>query len=134
MTNTNYAKQGGLWSKTSTRTYRNIFIYLFTLKFPLTVCKNWGLNPIQDFSELLTDGGRGGGWSRVCKKVPLPKICHTYPIMMKLDTVIPYLKKIQKIYESCDTLIKHPSAFFHRNQQILLYQETDIDCVLIHNF
>ena len=25
-----------------------------------------------------------------------PKICHTYPTTMKLGTVIPYLKKIQK--------------------------------------
>ena len=33
----------------------------------------------------------------------LPKICHTYPTMMKLDTVIPYPKKIQKIYELRDT-------------------------------
>ena len=33
----------------------------------------------------------------------LPKICQTYPAMMKLGPVIPYLKKIQKIYESCDT-------------------------------
>ena len=32
-----------------------------------------------------------------------PKICHTYPTMMKLGTVIPYPKKIQKIYESRDT-------------------------------
>ena len=31
-------------------------------------------------------------------KSPLPKICHTYPTMTKLDTVIPYLKKIEKIY------------------------------------
>ena len=37
------------------------------------------------------------------KKAPLPKICHTDPTMMKLVTVIPYPKKIQKIYESCDT-------------------------------
>ena len=37
------------------------------------------------------------------KKVPLPKICHTYPTMMKFDTVIPNPKKIQKIYESHDT-------------------------------
>ena len=42
--------------------------------------------------------GWGGG-----KKGHLPKICHTYPAMMKLGTVIPYLKKIQKIYESRDT-------------------------------
>ena len=27
---------------------------------------------------------------------PLPKICHTYPTVMKFDTVIPYLKKSKK--------------------------------------
>ena len=47
------------------------------------------------------------GWGRGVKKAPkkdaLPKICHTYPTMIKLGTVIPYLKKIQKIYESRDT-------------------------------
>ena len=42
-------------------------------------------------------GGDGAKWS------PLPKICHTYPTMMKLGTVIPYPKKIQKMYESPDT-------------------------------
>ena len=28
--------------------------------------------------------------------LPLPKICHTYATMIKLVTVIPYLKKIKK--------------------------------------
>ena len=42
------------------------------------------------FSRLLTDG-------RVLK------ICLTYPTIMKLGTVVPYLKKIQKIYKSRDT-------------------------------
>ena len=52
------------------------------------------------FLGLLTDDGEGGA----CKKAPpLPKICHTYPTMMKLGTVIPYLKKIPKICESRDT-------------------------------
>ena len=38
------------------------------------------------------------------KKPPhLREICHTYPTMTKLGTVEPYLKKIQKIYESSDT-------------------------------
>ena len=37
------------------------------------------------------------------KKPPLPKICHTHPTMMKLGTVIPYLKKFQKLYESRET-------------------------------
>ena len=47
--------------------------------------------------------GAAHGWRGEAKKAPLLKICHTYPTMMKLGTVIPYLKKIQKIYESCDT-------------------------------
>ena len=37
------------------------------------------------------------------KRPPLPRICHTYPTMMKLGTIIPYLKKIQKLYQSRDT-------------------------------
>ena len=47
-----------------------------------------------------THGWRGGGG---LKRPPLPKICLTYPRMMKLGTVIPYLNKIQRIYESRDT-------------------------------
>ena len=48
--------------------------------------------------------------------------------MMKLSTVIPYLKKIQIIYESREAplefcLCQH---FFTENQQILLYQEIQI--------
>ena len=67
--------------------------------------------------------GGGGGPKRV-----IPKICHTYPTMKKLGTVIPYLKKIQKIYESRDT---PPDSCWHQhfftgNQQILLYQEIQI--------
>ena len=48
------------------------------------------LNPIQD--------GLFRGCSRIrgAKRAPLPKIFHTYPTMMKLGTVIPYLKKIKK--------------------------------------
>ena len=53
----------------------------------------------ETFSGLITDGGGGG----VAKKAPLLKICHTNPEMMKFVTLIPYLKKIQKIFESCDT-------------------------------
>ena len=70
------------------------------------------------FFRLLTDG-------EGAKKTPhLPKICHTYPTMMKLGTVIPYLRKIQKIYESRDTPLEFywHQYFFTGNQQILLYQ------------
>ena len=38
----------------------------------------------------------------------LPKICHTYPTIMKLGTVIPYPKKMQNNFESRDT----PLDFF----------------------
>ena len=62
---------------------------------------------------------------------PPPKICHTYPTMMKLGTLIPYLKKIRKIYKSRDTrdtpleFCRH-QRFFIGNQQVLLYQEIQI--------
>ena len=39
-------------------------------------------------------GAAHGRWG--CKKATFPKICHTYPTMMKLSTVTPYLNKIQK--------------------------------------
>ena len=62
-----------------------------------TVLPFLSFNPIQD--------GHFGGCSRMGgqKGSPLPKVCHTYPTMMKIGTVIPYVKKIQKIYESRDT-------------------------------
>ena len=54
-------------------------------------------NPIQD--GVFRGCSRiGQGWVGA-KRPTLSKICHTYPTMMKLGAVIPYLKKIQKIYE-----------------------------------
>ena len=41
------------------------------------------------------------GWGG--QKGPLSKLWHTYPTIMKPSTVIPYLKKIKKIYEPLDT-------------------------------
>ena len=58
-------------------------------------------NPIQD--------GLFRGCSRMGGSLfgsPLFKICHTYPTMMKLGTVIPYPKKIQKLYESRDITLE----------------------------
>ena len=42
------------------------------------------------------------GW----REVPLTKICHACPIVMKIGTVIPYLKRIQNIYKSDDTTLE----------------------------
>ena len=72
--------------------------------------------------------GAAHGWSGEAKRPPLPKICHTYPKMMKFGTVVPYLKKIQKLYESRDTPLEfcRHQNFFTGNQQILLYEEIQI--------
>ena len=46
---------------------------------------------------------------RGSKKPPNPLTllkCHIYPTMMKLGTIIPYLKKIKKVYKSRDTLLE----------------------------
>ena len=48
-------------------------------------------------------GGGGQKGPPPQKRPPLPKFCQTYPTMIKLGTVIPYLRKIQKVYESRDT-------------------------------
>ena len=64
----------------------------------------------------------------IFEAAPIFDICHRYHTMMKLGTVIPYLKKTQKIYESRDTppeLCWH-QHFFTGNQQILLYQKIQI--------
>ena len=44
--------------------------------------------------------GAAHGWWR--GESPLPKVTHTYPTIIKLGTVITYLKKIQKTYNSRD--------------------------------
>ena len=62
------------------------------------------------FLVLLTDGGGGegpevggGGGAKIPPPPPPSLICHTYLTLMKLSTVIPYLKKIQKIHKLRDT-------------------------------
>ena len=41
-------------------------------------------------------------WGRGWKSSP-PENCHTYRTMIRHGTIIPYLMKIQKLYESRDT-------------------------------
>ena len=56
------------------------------------------LNHIQD--GLFRSCSRMGGGGEGGQKAPLPKICHTFPKMMKIGTVTPNRKKIQQIFES----------------------------------
>ena len=43
--------------------------------------------------------GAAHGWGRGAKRHPLPKICHTYPTMMKLNSYT-LAEEDQKIYHS----------------------------------
>ena len=68
--------------------------------------------------------GAANGWEVKTS----PSLKSVTPAMMTFDTVIPYLKKIQKLYKSRDTPLEFcwHEYFFMRNQQILLYQEMQI--------
>ena len=70
------------------------------LETKLLSLENRSFNPIQD--------GLFWGCSRMegAFLAPLPKIRLTYPTMMKLGTVIPYLRKIQKMHKSRDTSLE----------------------------
>ena len=74
--------------------------------------------------------GTAHGWGRggLPKRSLHPKTCHTYPTMMKFNTVIPYLKKIKKKIWIRDTPLDFcwHQHFFTGNLQIFLYQEIQI--------
>ena len=71
-------------------------------------------------------GGEGRGQEE--ERFALLKKYRTYPAITNVGTIIPFLKKIQKIYESRDIPLSfsHISIFFNGNQQNLLYQEIPI--------
>ena len=70
--------------------------------------------------------GAAHGWGEGVQKGPLlPKICHKYPAMMKLGTVVRCLKKSQKNINHTPCVVL-TSAFFIGNQQISLYQKIQI--------
>ena len=54
------------------------------------------INPIQDGPFQGWSRMKDGGGGRGRQKEPLPKIYHTYHIMMKLGTVTPYLNGTKK--------------------------------------
>ena len=60
------------------------------------------INPIQDGLFRGCSRMRGEGEEQKVPTSLYNTICHTYPTLMKLDTVIPYLKMIQKTHRSRD--------------------------------
>ena len=81
------------------------------------------------FLGLLTN--RGGG-----KNTPLPKICHTYPKVMKFGTVITYLKKIKKHMNNVTNPLSSAdiSIFSPEISKLCYIRNANKDCILIHNF
>ena len=93
-----------------------------------------GVNPIQDGLFRGCSRRKGGVLFAL-----LPKTCHTYPTIIKLDTVIPYLRKTKKVYKSRDTSLEFcwHLHFFTRNQQIWLHQEIQVQIgfwYIIYNY
>ena len=72
---------------------------------------------------------RGCSRRRGAKRLP-----HTYLTVMKLGTVIPYLKKTQKIYESRDTPLDlcWNQLFYCKIANFAISENTNIDCILVH--
>ena len=70
------------------------------------------------------------------KKPLFPKICPTYPPMMKLGTIILHLKKIRiHINDVAHSLSSADISIFSRKSTtFVISRNTDMDCILIHNF
>ena len=79
--------------------------------------------------------GSAYGWEAK-RHPPVSKTCHTNATIMKLGTVISYLKKIQKIYESRGTPLSSAdiSIFHWKSANFAVSKNADIDCILIHSF
>ena len=73
------------------------------------------------------------GWGG---KSPLPKICQTYHTMMKPGTLIPYLKKIPKMYKSHDAPLEFcwHWHFYQKFATFVILRNTDKGCILMYNF
>ena len=71
-----------------------------------------------------------------CKNAHLHKICHTYPTMMELSTVTPYLTKIQNIHKHVTNplIFAGISTFSPKiTRTFVIARNTDTDCISIHN-
>ena len=68
--------------------------------------------------------GGAHSWGEGAERSPL-SICHTYLTMIKLSTVISYLKKIKKIYESRDTPLEFSNICYFEKYRYRLHFNTE---------
>ena len=95
-----YIKKCNALQVHSTLTF-SIFLSLLYRAMLLSLFNCQYLNPIQDRPFR----GRSRMGERGAKRLPLPKMSHTYLAMMRLGTVIPCLKKIlcnERSYHNLD--------------------------------
>ena len=76
------------------------------------------------------------GWRGTKKAFSLPKICHTYPTMMRLGSYTLPKEDPKNIWITWQTpWLLLTSAFFHwKSANFVISRNTDIDCILVHNF
>ena len=112
-------KSSGYCFSISTLTVGNMQIYFYSteMKNSTQLMIKLSFNPIQDW---LFQG---------CSRMGGPSLKSATHILQWWNlAVIPYLRKIQKVYKSRDTSLEFcwHQHFFTRNQQILLHQEIHI--------
>ena len=107
------------------------FLLLYLKKLS---CWFLGVNKLKDRpGTLLTLFRMGNFGAAYGGSPPSKKVCHTYPKIMRLGTVIPCLKKIQKTWHTPWVVLT--SAFFNRKSaNFAIARNVDIECILIHNF
>ena len=90
------------------------------------------INPMQDWHF------RGcSRWERGEPKRPTPSLKSVTHILQWWNlAVIPYLKKIQKIYDHVTPPLSSAdiSIFYRKSVNFVISRTTDIDCILIYNF
>ena len=72
------------------------------------------------------------GTAHRCGGATISKLCHTYPTLMKIGTVIPYLN--MQISSGQSLISVDISIFSGEISKFCYIKKPDIDCILIHHF
>ena len=79
--------------------------------------------------------GAAHGWGERVQKGPLlPKICHKYPAMMKLGSCTLPKEEPKKNINHTPCIVLTSAFFYRKSANFAISKNTDIDCILAHNF
>ena len=95
----------------------------------------WRLFILKSFINPIEDGHFRGCSRKGFKKVTPPKI---YPTMMKLGTAIPYLRKIQNIYDTPPDFCWHQislkiTVFWNKGYDVIISVDNVTNKILSHD-